>query len=60
LSRLDQLDAVRQVLTHVIIILQSRKGSFEYRIEDLAGNVLKIFKDIDEAKLWLRVMRRVV
>ena len=42
----------------MIIILQSRKDSFEYRIEDLDGNVLMIFNDIDKAKLWLRVMRR--
>jgi hypothetical protein len=44
----------------MIIILQSRNGSFEYRIEDLDGNVLEVFNDIDEAKLWLRVTRRVV
>ena len=44
----------------MISILQSRNGSFEYRIEDLDGNVLEVFNDIDEAKLWLRVTRRVV
>jgi hypothetical protein len=38
----------------MIITLQSRRGSFEYRIEDFDGNVLKTFKHIDEAKEWLR------
>jgi hypothetical protein len=44
----------------VIITIQSRNGSFEFRIEDLDGNVLEVFNDIDEAKLWLRVTRRAV
>ena len=44
----------------MIIILQSRNGSYEYSIEDLDGNVLEVFNDIDKAKRWLRVAKGVV